>query len=120
MRYARIRSIGGIFGRHDRQNELLVQLRAQLLDPSNVSKIPDLINTFYRGVLTDLSLEQAFQLGCLGPQLSMDDIHFVGLSPDLFVEGRNDLGASALFTDFDVISDLIADFVAGRPLTVPE
>ena len=119
VRYARIRSIGGIFGRHDRQNELLVQLREQILKPSIVTKIPDLINVFYGRVLTDLSLEQATQLACLGLELTMDDIHFLGLPSELFVEGYNQRGDSALFADMDVVSEMIADFVAGRPLEAP-
>lgn len=119
VRYARIRSIGGIFGRHDRQNELLVQLREQILKPSIVTKIPGLINAFYGRVLTDLSLEQVTQLACLGLELTMDDIHFLGLPSELFVEGYNQRGDSALFADTDVVSDMIADFVAGRPLEAP-
>jgi LCP family protein required for cell wall assembly len=119
VRYARIRSIGGIFGRHDRQNELLVQLREQILKPSIVTKIPGLIDAFYGRVQTDLSLEQVTQLACLGLELTMDDIHFLGLPSELFVEGYNQRGVSALFADMDVISDMIADFVAGRPLEVP-
>ena len=113
VRYARIRSIGGIFGRHDRQNELMVQLREQILDPSIVSKIPDLLSTFYGRVLTDLSLQQVSQLACLGLKLDMDDIHFQGMPADLFVEGRNERGDSALFADMQVISAIIADFVEG-------
>ena len=113
VRYARIRSIGGIFGRHDRQNELLVQLRERMMQPSIVGKIPELISTFYGTVLTDLSLEQVSQIACLGLKLSMDDIHFQGMSPDLFVEGYNDRGDGALFADPQVISDLIAEFVEG-------
>lgn len=113
VRFARIRSIGGIFGRHDRQNEILVQLRAQILDPSIVSKIPELLDTFYGRVLTDLSLEQVSQLACLGLKLDMEDIHFQGMPAELFVEGYNDRGDSALFADLQVISDLILAFVEG-------
>ncbi len=113
VRYARIRSIGGIFGRHDRQNELMVQLRERILDPSIVSRLPDLIDTFYGRVLTDLSLQEISQLACLGLKLDLDDIHFEAMPEDLFVEGRNERGDSALFADLQVISAIIAEFVEG-------
>ncbi len=115
VRYARIRSIGGIFGRHERQNELLVQLYDRVMDPSIVSRIPDLIDTFYGSVLTDLSLEQISQLACLGLKLTLDDIHFESMPSELFVEGYNQRGDSALFADMNVITDLIREFVEGSP-----
>jgi LCP family protein required for cell wall assembly len=113
VRYARIRSIGGIFGRHDRQNELLVQLYDRVMDPSIVSRIPDLIETFYGSVLTDLSLEQISQLACLGLKLDLDDIHFESMPSELFVEGFYQRGDSALFADMNVITDFIMEFVQG-------
>jgi LCP family protein required for cell wall assembly len=113
VRYARIRSIGGIFGRHDRQNELLVQLYNRVMTPSIVSRIPDLIETFYGSILTDLSLEQISQLACLGLKLDLDDIHFESMPSELFVEGYNQRGDSALFADMNVLTDLITEFVEG-------
>ena len=120
VRYARIRSIGGIYGRHDRQNEILVQLRNRILDPSIVSAIPDLIESFYGSVRTDLSLEQLYHLFCLSINLSMDDISFVGMPPELFTEGRNFRGDSVLYTDHTVIRDLVADFLLGDQILIHE
>ncbi|MGD8814919.1 MAG: LCP family protein [Anaerolineales bacterium] len=120
VRYARIRSIGGIYGRHDRQNEVLVQLQKRIMDPSIVSAIPDLIESFYGNVRTDLSLEQLFQLSCLSLKLSLDDIHFVGMPPEIFVEGRNFRGDSVLYTDHAVIRELISDFLLGDQILIHE
>jgi anionic cell wall polymer biosynthesis LytR-Cps2A-Psr (LCP) family protein len=83
------------------------------MDPSIVSRIPDLIETFYGSVMTDLSLEQISQLACLGLKLELDDIHFESMPSELFVEGYNQRGDSALFADMNVITDLIMEFVQG-------
>ncbi len=120
VRYARIRSIGGIFGRHERQNELLVQLRKRLTDPAIVTAIPGLIESFYGNVRTDLSLEQISQIACLTLKLTMDDIELEGLPSDLFVEGRNFRGDSVLYTDHEVIRGLISEFVLGDQTIIHE
>jgi LCP family protein required for cell wall assembly len=114
VRYARIRSIGGIFGRHDRQNEILVQLRDRILQPSIITAIPGLVESFYGSIRTDLSLEQISQLACLSLKLSMNEINFVGLPSDLFVEGRNFRGDSVLYADHEVIRELISEFILGE------
>jgi anionic cell wall polymer biosynthesis LytR-Cps2A-Psr (LCP) family protein len=111
VRYARIRSIGGIFGRHDRQNEVLAQLYSRVMDPSVISKIPELIDAFYGRVMTDLSLDQVSQLACLGLMLDWEDIQFEGFSEDMFVEGYNEWGYTVLFAGPNVVRDRIAEFL---------
>jgi LCP family protein required for cell wall assembly len=120
VRYARIRSINGIFGRHNRQNEILVQLRDRVMDPEIISSIPGLVEVFYGRVLTDLSLEQVSQLTCLGVRLTMDDIHFVSLPQEMFTEAYNYDGHLALYSDLNAVGELIDDFVNGRPLSLTE
>jgi LCP family protein required for cell wall assembly len=120
VRYARIRSIGGIFGRHDRQNEILVQIRKRITEPTIVTAIPGLIESFYGSVRTDLSLEQISQLACLTLKLTMDDIEFMGLPSDLFTEGRNFRGDSILYSDHEVIRGLISEFILGEMTLIHE
>ncbi len=120
VRYARIRSINGIFGRHERQNEILVQLRDRIMDPSVITAIPELVESFYGRVMTDLSLEQVSQLTCLGLGLTMDDVHFVSIPQETFVEGFNYQGYMALFADANAVSEYIDDFINGRPLSLTE
>ena len=77
--YARIRHIDNVFGRTDRQTEILCAVKNKLLSPSAIMGIPDMINAFSDNILTDLSPQQLSQLACLAPRLSWDNIVFARL-----------------------------------------
>jgi LCP family protein required for cell wall assembly len=89
---ARIRE-HGTFGRADQQNRVLCAARDALLKPSNLPKIPEIINTFKGAVQTDLSPEQISQLACLVPKLKSSNISFITFPRELLTEARTyDIG----------------------------
>jgi LCP family protein required for cell wall assembly len=81
--YARIRNLGGVFTRVDRQTEVLCAIQDQLLGPSAILSIPEMISAFIGQVQTDLSPAQLAQLACLAPQLSWDNVIFAKIPTDL-------------------------------------
>ncbi|MEN8241079.1 MAG: LCP family protein [Chloroflexota bacterium] len=81
--YARIRKLGGVFNRMDRQTEVLCAVQDQMLNPEALLNIPDIISAFIGQVQTDLSLAQLSQLACLGPHLTWDNIVFAKIPTDL-------------------------------------
>jgi LCP family protein required for cell wall assembly len=114
LAYARLRYVDNIFKRQERQNALILAIHERLLSPDWIGEIPRLIDAFDGRVRTDLSLEQLSQLACLGLALSEDDIWFVSLTRDLFETRRNESGMQAFYADFDLLSDMMADFAEGR------
>jgi LCP family protein required for cell wall assembly len=86
--YARIRKSGGVFTRVDRQTEVLCAVQDQLLGPSAVLSIPDIVSAFIGHVETDLSPAQLSQMACLAPKLSWDDIIFAKIPTDLLTAGK--------------------------------
>jgi LCP family protein required for cell wall assembly len=89
---ARIRQ-HSTFGRADQQNRVLCAVRDALLSPSNLPKIPAIIDTFKGAIQTDLSPEQIGQLACLMPQLKPGNISFITFPRELLTESRTyDIG----------------------------
>ncbi len=79
---ARIRQYT-VFQRTDQQNHILCGLRDALLSPSNIPKLPKIIDAFDGAVQTDLSAQQISQLACLLPHLNSKNITFVSFPTDL-------------------------------------
>jgi LCP family protein required for cell wall assembly len=81
--YTRIRKLGGVFNRMDRQTEVLCAVKNQLLNPAAFLSIPDIISAFIGQVQTDLSPAQLAQFACLAPHLTWDNIVFAKIPTDL-------------------------------------
>jgi LCP family protein required for cell wall assembly len=89
---ARIR-IEGTFARADNQNRVLCALRNKLTNPTVVTRIPQLIQSFQGAVQTDLSPAQLGQLACIGTQIQPGNIVFADFPQELFSQARQfDLG----------------------------
>ncbi len=84
---ARIRQ-NTVFERADQQNRIFCAVRAALLSPQNLTKLPQIVDTFDGAVQTDLSPEQISQLACLAPKLDPRNITFAGFPPDLLKGSR--------------------------------
>jgi LCP family protein required for cell wall assembly len=65
LRFARVRLKYSDFQRQDNQSLLLLAVRARLLSPAVLPRLPALVQAFHDAVLTDLSLEQFGQAACL-------------------------------------------------------
>lgn len=88
MRFSRIRKRYNDFTRMDHQNMVICALKEKLLNPSVLTKIPQIIGAFEDAVITDLSLEQMGQLACLLPYLDSQNLIFSSLPEEIFTSSR--------------------------------
>ncbi len=84
---ARLR-IGTNTDRSANQSRILCGLRAALLDPYNLSRLPQIIDSFDQAVQTDLSPEKISQLACLAPLIEPQNIIFASFPENLLTAGR--------------------------------
>ncbi len=115
---ARIRQIS-TFERAQNQNIVLCAVRDALLNPYNLPKLPQIIQTFDGAVQTDLSPQQMSQLACLMPLLKSENIQFISLPREYLKETRTfDPGVGKevfIFeADFNAIRFYILAFSAGQ------
>ncbi|MGD2252099.1 MAG: LCP family protein [Anaerolineales bacterium] len=113
LKFSRIRKVDTVFHRMSRQNQVLCALETKLLSPEIVDSIPQLIQAFRGRVITDLSLAQLSQLGCLALQLDRENLMFASLPREWLTGGYNVQGAWVWEVDFDLIRGLIDEFEAG-------
>lgn len=118
LRFARIRKKYNDFTRMDNQNMVLCALRKEILNPSVLPKIPEIITAFQDSVLTDLSPSQIGQFACLLPKIKRENILFTSLPQELFTPGRvyspmQKDDTFILNADYNVIRDYISRFEAG-------
>ena len=123
MLLARLRPMG-VFRRSEVQNLILQALAKKLLTPGVVRKLPDLIETFYASVQSDLGVAEVSQLACLAGMLDTQQIEFVNFPEKLFESGRVSdpvLGyTSILRADFEVLKKYVQAFEAGTWLEPEE
>jgi len=115
---ARIRQ-QSTFERANNQNIVLCAVRDALLHPSNLPKLPKIIDTFDGAVQTDLSPQQISQLGCLLPFLEPHNISFVSFPREYLKETRTfDKGVNKsvyIFeADFDALRQFVTAFDKGQ------
>ncbi len=116
LQLARLRPYGD-FDRGSAQNQILCGLYDELLSPSVVGNIPELIQAFEDNVQTDLSPAEISQLSCLLTNIDGADIAFMSYPDDIFSLTRvNDpeLGyTSILDVDFNLIRNYVTAFSQG-------
>jgi LCP family protein required for cell wall assembly len=118
LRFSRIRKVDNAFRRDDRQTQVLCALRDQVLTPSVIQDIPQIIDAFRGSVLTDLSLAQMTQLACLAPQVSTDSLNMEGLPEFLLSPTRvyDPILKNTTFVydvDMDGVHQVVNDFLDG-------
>jgi LCP family protein required for cell wall assembly len=84
---ARLR-IGTNADRSTNQSLVLCGLRNALIDPSNLSRLPKIIDSFDNAIQTDLSPEKISQLACLAPLVKPENIVFATFPPNLLTAAR--------------------------------
>ncbi len=72
-----------------RQTEVLRALKVQVLRPSILPRLPDLMREFRGTVVTDLSLQQGTDFVCLAGQITSDQVIFLGVEAGLVTEQPN-------------------------------
>lgn len=107
-----------VFARADQQNRIMCAVRDALLNPYNLPKLPEIINTFDGAVQTDLSPQQISQLACLVPKLKSSDIIFITFPREMLTEARTyDVGVNKdvyIFkADFNSLRTLVQAFDLG-------
>jgi LCP family protein required for cell wall assembly len=116
MLLARMRPDGD-FERMEIQNLILQAVAEELLSPSSISKLPELIRSFKKSVQTDLGPVEIAQLLCLRAKLDPQNIAYGNFPENLFKLGRvNDpvLGnTSILRVDFNVLRAYVDRFNQG-------
>jgi LCP family protein required for cell wall assembly len=125
LRLSRIRKRYGDFARQDNQTLVICALRAKLLTPAVLTKIPKLVTAFQDSVLTDLTPEQIGQLACLLPKVDRENVIFSSIPSEEFTLGRAtgflaEKETSVLRWEPDVIRDYVSRFVSGTWPTQPD
>lgn len=111
LAYARSRSTeGGDFDRAGRQQELIMAIRNQMLRPDIVSKVLNngaaIYDRLSAGIHTNLSFQQAMQLGFLALELDLNNIKSGIISPEMLYTGKSPDGLDILIAIPDEIRQL--------------
>jgi hypothetical protein len=99
------------------QNLILEGIAREMLSPSMILKVPELVVEFHESVQTDLGPVELGQLLCLRTRLEPQEIGFLNFPEDLFESRRVQdpvLGnTSILAADFEVLEDFVHRFHEG-------
>lgn len=119
LAFARIRAKYGDLQRQENQSLVLSAVAKKLLSPSTLPMVPELIASFQKSVLMDLSPEEIAQLTCLLRYLNEDNLTMTQLPAEIytldmiyspiFKEGTSILDADPL-----VIRDYLDRFARGE------
>lgn len=101
LAYARARnSEGGDFDRSQRQQEVILAVRKQLISYDFVPKLLANADAIYQrlseGIHTNMSLQQAIQLGLLALDINLDNIHKGIIGPDVLYTSKSPDGLDIL------------------------
>jgi LCP family protein required for cell wall assembly len=95
--------------RMDRQNLVVKALIAKLLEPTNIVKIPGLIQQFREDFITDLSPELIANLACLAGKVPQDQITNLRVESSMIIsEGPDD----AMIADTEKVSQFLQEQLA--------
>ena len=84
---ARLR-IGDNADRSTHQSLIACSLRDAALRPSNLARLPEIVNAFQGAVQTDLSPKEISALVCLAPQIPPQNIRFVSFPEEVMSASR--------------------------------
>ena len=116
---ARQRIVIGDFGRINNQTVILKGIAADMLTPSGIKAIPDLVSQLRGNVMMDLSPDQISQLACLAGRIDyQEDVSYETLPVALMNETTvfdpfRNFNTFALVGDTARIRNLMEDFQAG-------
>ena len=89
--------------RFARQDLVLLALRDKLLSPAVLPKLPDLIKIYQESFVTDLSPAQALDLSCLIQEVSVENIQFKEVGPEMVSPGPE----GSMLPDVPAISEFL-------------
>jgi hypothetical protein len=123
LAYARVRkNAGDDFGRAERQQQVVMGIREQVLRfdmiPKLIPRAPALYQELSAGIHTNLSLEQAIQLAWLAQQIPEDKIkRGVIAPPEMVLLAKTTEGDDVLKPIYDKIRVLRDDIFAVAPIS---
>ncbi len=111
LAYARNRdTIGGDFDRSQRQQQVILAIRSQILNldmlPNLISKAPVLYNSLSTGINTNFSLQEIIQLAWLAQQIPAENISRGAIGPDHVTITMSPDGLDILMPDPDLVRAL--------------
>lgn len=123
LAYARNRHTdGGDFDRMNRQGEVILALRDEILQPKTFAKLiaeaPAIYNILASNIHTDLTLQQAIQLAWLVKDIPVDQIHRGVIGPDEVTMTTSWQGWSILVPDMEKVRE-VRDRVFSAAQEVP-
>jgi LCP family protein required for cell wall assembly len=119
LRLARVRKRLGGFRRTENQTLVLCALRDKVLTPSVLPKAPQIAQSFFGSVQTDLSPAQISQLACLLPRVGSENLLLASVPYETFTQSRifdpNLKNTTFIWDiDSDILQDYIDRFMAGE------
>jgi LCP family protein required for cell wall assembly len=118
IRFSRIRMLDSDLHRINRQTQILLALQEKILNPSILTRIPDIISALQGSVITNLSPKEIAALTCLVPQITGDKLIFTNI-PDDLMRGKYHYDTHSRYRtwvltgEMDTIRSIIAHFQAG-------
>jgi len=123
LRLARVRKKYTVFKRADNQNIVLCALKDKILTRSVLPKVPQIAESFFGSVQTDLSPAQISQLACVLPKVASENLMFANIPQELYKPStildpydiKNGQPQRTFVWDIDrtVMQDYIDRFLAG-------
>jgi LCP family protein required for cell wall assembly len=112
LTYARLmpgNEIDNGWDRLERQNIILKALRAKLLEPANIVKLPGLVDLFKNDIVTDLSPALIGDLVCMADKVPQDQLTFLGIEPTMIIGPGPD---SSMLPNVQVIKTFLQEQLA--------
>jgi LCP family protein required for cell wall assembly len=120
LTYARSRaSVTADFARVQRQQAVLLAIKAKALQMNAVLRLPELWQTMGQTVQTDLTLSQALQLAQLAYEIDPAQIQTAAISHDQTKSYRTASGASVLLPRREEIKTLVTEMFGASNPTAP-
>lgn len=99
-------------GRVERQRQFIVAMLQEVLQPSNVAKLPSLVQQGWNMVQTNLPLDRMLAIAMAAPRFSMDKVHTTLVPGTAGTMG----GASYWLADTERLASVKAAVLYGEPL----
>ena len=111
LQYARTRHGGTDFDRSQRQIQVLKAVREKALRPDILSKVPQLVQSLWGTVKTDMTAQDVIALGQTAAKVKTENIKTASIDNTMTVEYRTSTGADVLWPDRAKIGRMIDQII---------
>jgi LCP family protein required for cell wall assembly len=118
LEYARSRMSTSDFDRAQRQQQILLAIRAKALNLDLIPKLPSLFTTMGNMIRTDMTLNEMVELARLAPQIDLSSIDSRVIKKPLVYGYKREDGAAVQLPKWELIYQVVADMFAA-PLVSP-